>query len=145
MARAKKGKKMDGKLNDMMRFVGEELATFANNDAVVGSPIELGNVTVVPISRVSIALGGGGAGSHGAGKLTAKEQKTAGEGAGGASTGAARVRPIAVAVFTEKRVEVLTIPDSSRRRDKMFDMIPDLISRFTGTRGLKEEVDVRED
>jgi uncharacterized spore protein YtfJ len=123
-------------LDDMMRLVGEELASFANSNVVVGSPIEFSTATVVPISQVSIALAGGGGFGQGEGKLSKAEAKvkkrdlTKGEGAAGGSTGAARVRPVAVVVFTEGSVDVLTVPDKSRRHDKLLDLIPDIVAKF---------------
>jgi uncharacterized spore protein YtfJ len=118
-------------LDVMMRLVGEELGTFANASVVVGQPIEFSTATVVPISRVSIGIAGGGAGGEGEGKVKASSGTTHGEGAGGASTGAARVRPIAIIVFTEKKVDVLVVPENPTRRDKLLDMVPDLVQRLT--------------
>ena len=93
-------------LDDMMRLVGEELATFANSNVVVGTPIEFANSTVVTISRVTIGLAGGGAGGEGEGKVKKTSKDTNVVGAGGVSTGAAKVRPIAVVVFTEPHFEI---------------------------------------
>lgn len=119
-------------LNDMMRLVGEELATFANSNVVVGTPIEFSTATVVPISRVSIGLGGGGLGGQGEGKVkSASTQMSNAEAAGGASTGAARVRPIAVVVFTDQSVDVLAIPEKIRKRDRIFDVLPDVVEKVT--------------
>jgi len=126
-------------LDDMMRLVGEELATFANSNVVVGSPIEFSTATVVPISQISIALAGGGGGGQGEGRLTKaaaqvkKKDLSRGEGAMGGSSGAARVRPVAVVVFTQGGVDVLTIPSRSRKRDKLIDMIPEVVNKFVGS------------
>jgi uncharacterized spore protein YtfJ len=128
-------------LDDMMRLVGEELATFANSNVVVGTPIEFSNATVVTISRVSIGLAGGGAGGEGEGKVKTASKDSALEGAGGASTGAARVRPIAVVVFTEDDVAVLPIPEKTNRRDKWLEMIPDIVQKVSNITFRKRETD----
>lgn len=115
----------------ILSLLGEQFETFSNSDVVVGTPIELGSATVVPLSRVSVGLGaGGGVGegcANGAGGKHAKNGP--GKGKGGGGGGGAKVRPVAVAVFTEAGVEVLPIPNKRGKLDKLLDNLPALIER----------------
>jgi len=109
------------------------LSELAQSDVVVGSPIELGQVTVVPISRIS--AGFGGAGGEGEADTEGKKSKndsssSAGTGKGSGSGGAALVRPVAVVVLSEARVDVLTIPEKPGKLGKLADQIPELIERL---------------
>ncbi|MFC1863792.1 GerW family sporulation protein [Thermodesulfobacteriota bacterium] len=84
---------------------------------------------MVPLSRVSIGFGGGGGEGdqqfgHGKDK---KEGRHRAKGIGLGSGGGAKVRPVAVIVFTEDGVRVEEIPDKRGPFDKIFNKIPDII------------------
>src|SRR5690242_15500498 len=104
-------------LQEILEAVSGPLSDVANGEAVVGSPIQLGSVTVYPISRVSIGLGAGG------GQGENPEAKGAGQpggpesGVGVGSGGGAKARPVAVLVFSAEGVTVLPIPDKKGKLD----------------------------
>lgn len=117
-------------LQEILEAISGPLSDVANGEAVVGSPIQLGSVTVYPISRVSIGLGGGGGRGenpegHGTGKHGRPES-----GAGGGSGGGAKARPVAVLVLSGEGVTVLPIPDKKGKLDGILEKIPELIERF---------------
>ena len=121
---------MDQGIKDVLDLVTERLATTAQSDMVVGKPLELGGVTVVPLSRVSVGLGGGGGSGEGQGMGPGHgKHKTAGKGVGGGCGGGARVRPLAVAVFTADGVKILPVPDRKGKLDKLMDRVPDLVEK----------------
>jgi uncharacterized spore protein YtfJ len=99
---------------------------------VIGSPIELGELTIVPISRISIGIGAGGGEGRGASPERRKKHGGfgSGKGTGGATGGAGKVRPVAVAVIREESVEVLPVDEKTGKLDRLLDKIPDLIERF---------------
>jgi uncharacterized spore protein YtfJ len=116
-------------IKEIMNQVGERLAQSAQSDLVVGVPIELGGVTVVPLSRVSLGLGAGG--GSGTGESPHKGRHPGGTGTGGATGGGAKVRPVAVAVFTADGVEILRIPERKGRLDKLLDQLPPLVEKIS--------------
>ena len=120
-------------LKTLVDSISEQLSSVANSDTVVGSPLELGGMTVVPISRVSLGLGaGGGEGegpAAGAGKKPGKPS-SAGKGGGSGAGGAGKVRPVAVVVLGEEGVEVLPVEERTGKLDKLLDRIPELVERF---------------
>jgi len=119
-------------LNQLVDAVSDRLATIANSDVVVGSPLELGGLTIVPISRISIGIGAGGGEGEGTSPERKKGSRSAGpgRGTGGGTGGAGKVRPVAVAVIKEDGVEVLPIDEKSGKLDRLLDKIPDLVERF---------------
>lgn len=122
--------------HEIIEQVTNTLSDIAQSDVVVGTPFEVGKVTLVPISRV--AAGFGGAGGEGKGDVQSGNKKRpegSGTGKGGGSGGAALVRPVAVVVFGEDGVEVLPIAEKQGKLEKLLDQIPDLIERF------KEKID----
>jgi uncharacterized spore protein YtfJ len=110
-------------IKDLMAQVGEQLAATASSDVVVGTPIQIGTVTVVPLSRISLGLG------VGAGATEGQQQKGV-SGKGGGTGGGAKVRPVGAVVFSESGVEVLSLPDRPGKLDRLLDAIPGLIDRF---------------
>lgn len=125
-------------VEDIIEHVTTTLGDIAQSDVVVGTPLEVGSVTVVPISRISAGFGGaggeGGGGAEGS-KGSGKKATDHGGGRGSGSGGAAVVRPIAVVVLTPDRVEVLPVPEKPGKLEKLIDQVPSLVERLQGRRG----------
>ena len=126
---------MDQGIKEVLDLVSERLASTAKSDMVVGKPLELGGLTVVPLSRVSVGMGGGGGQGEGQGMgpggpgRRGHNFQGVGKGVGGGCGGGAKVRPAAVAVFTPNGVKILPIPDRKGKLDKLLDRLPDLVER----------------
>jgi len=118
-------------VEEILKAVSEELSGVATGDAVIGSPIPLGEVTIYPISMVSVGMGGGG----GEGE-TAAEAGTKGEkGVGGGSGGGARACPVAVLAVSAAGVKVVPLPQRRGAVERLLERIPDLLSRVKGAAG----------
>ena len=117
-------------VHNIVEQVSTTLADIAQSDVVVGEPLEVGEVTVVPISRVAAGFGGGGGEGEGDAARRKNHAAGTGKGKGGGSGGGAIVRPIAVAVFGKEGVEILRIDEKMGKLEKFLDQIPDLIERF---------------
>ncbi|MBI5548631.1 MAG: sporulation protein [Deltaproteobacteria bacterium] len=114
-------------IQDILGAVGQQVGEVASGDAVVGSPIKVGTVTVYPISRISLGLGaGGGSGDDAGSKQSTGPQRGTGGGAGGG----AKARPVGVLVFAEDGVSVLPIADKAGKLDQLLEKIPDLVERL---------------
>lgn len=116
-------------VQEILEAVGAGLGEVASGEAVVGSPIQLGPVTVFPISRVSLGLGGGGGEGEGEARGERKERGPE-SGVGGGSGGGAKARPVAVLVASPEGVSVLSIPDRKGKLDAILEKIPGLIERI---------------
>lgn len=115
---------------ELLELLSSRLTESAHSEVVVGEAIDLGNVKIVPLSRLSLGMGlGGGEGEGETNAVMAKKRGRAGRGKGfGAGAGAgAKVRPVGVAIFTEDGVQVLPIADKKGILDKIFDKIPKVI------------------
>jgi len=120
-------------VKDIVEQITATLGDIAQSDVVVGTPLEVGSVTVVPVSRISAGFGGGG-GEGGSG-ADGSAKGSADRGRGSGSGGAAVVRPVAVVVLTPDRVEVLSIPEKPGKLEKLIDQVPSLVERLQGRRG----------
>jgi uncharacterized spore protein YtfJ len=130
---------------ELLDLVTSKLEQVATSDAVVGQPIELGAVTVVPLSRISLGFGAGGGEGEGEGfgpgthapRKRGGPAKTAmmGKGTGGGSGGGAKIRPVGVAVISASGVEIFPITDRQGLLDRLLDRVPeiiDLVKHATG-------------
>lgn len=117
-------------IQEILGAVGGQLGEVASGDAVVGSAIKLGAVTVYPISRVSLGLGAGGGSGEDFGKHRSGAAEGPQHGTGGGTGGGAKARPVAVLVFAEDGVSVLPIADKAGKFDQLLEKIPGLIERL---------------
>jgi uncharacterized spore protein YtfJ len=88
--------------HDLIGLVSDKIGAIAQSDVVIGDPIELGEITIMTLSRVSIGFGGGGG----------------------------KVRPVGVIIFGPDGVEVQPIADKKGLLDKLFDKVPELVSKI---------------
>ena len=111
-----------------------EIEKVLNTRTVVGEPLKIEGVTLIPLISVGFGFGAGG----GQGKGEAKQK---GEGTGGGSGGGAWVRPKAVVIIDAQGARVEPILSSaSYAAQKIGENIPNLVERFLEKREeLKKE------
>ncbi len=117
---------MLSQIEEMLKLLADDLGGVATGDAVLGSPVKLGETTVYPVSMVSVGLvGGGGEGETGAAEAGGKSEK----GDGGGSGGGARARPVAVIVLSPAGLKVLPLPQRKGAFERLLDKIPTLVEK----------------
>ena len=85
--------KREHPLNDLMGSTMEKVKAMADVNAIVGDPIQAGEVTIIPISRVSYGFASGGS------DFASKNQKPDSNNAFGGGSGAGvNIIPIAFLV-----------------------------------------------
>jgi uncharacterized spore protein YtfJ len=85
---------------------------------VVGAPVTVGDRTVVPITKLSVGFGAGGAEGS---------RPDKGSGFGGGGGGGAMIEPVAFLVIDKDRVQLLTTRKHGAV-EAVLDAAPDLIS-----------------
>ena len=88
-----------GTLMDVLAFTAEQTRALADANGVLGEPLVIDGVTVIPVSKVSVGFAGGGADI----KSEKKSQSPAGVGAHVTLT------PVTFLVIQEGRVERVTV------------------------------------
>jgi uncharacterized spore protein YtfJ len=113
---------------DLLRISVSQLEKFLTTKTVVGDPIVIGDVTLVPIQTVSFGYGtGGGEGGDEKGK-----------GTGGGGGAGANLKPIAVVAVKGTDVQVYTLGKKGVV-DNIAALIPDAFSKVMACRGKKDE------
>ncbi len=100
-------------LDTMASVLLDKLKGIAQTDTVVGAPIQAEGVTLIPVSRVSIGFGLGGA--SGKGELA---------GSGGGLT----VEPIAFLVVQGEDVKIVSLTRDKDIFGKALDLVPEVLS-----------------
>ena len=82
-------------LNDLMSTAMEKIRTMVDANTIIGTPIQTGDVTLIPVSRLSFGIASGG-GSD----FVTKNQKPDQENSfGGGSGASARLEPVAFLII----------------------------------------------
>lgn len=124
-------------VEDLLRTLIDEIAGLARTEVVVGEALQVGEHTVIPISKMTVGFGGGsGEGEGGAGG-NGKGTTGSGKGTGGGGGGGVRVEPAAFIVAHGSELSILAAPGKKGGLSEMFERMPDLVSKIAAAQGGK--------
>jgi len=106
-------------ISENINNIFDKLESFLKTKTVVGEPIQVGDITLVPFIDICFGLGTGGG--------TGTEQK-GNQGTGGGAGSGGRVSPSAVLVIKGDQVELLPIKKAGGL-EKLIDMVPDIVEK----------------
>ena len=109
-------------IEDLAKTVLDELRETVKTETVIGNPIHVDDTTIIPVSKVSIGFAAGG----GEGDDPGTKKKGFGRGTGGGAS----VEPIGFVVIKGDKVKLLTFKKKSSDLDKIFKLVPDVMSLF---------------
>jgi len=104
--------------NQHLQTMFDKLESFFRTETVVGEPIIVGEVTLIPLIEISFGLGSG----IGSGKEKGIE------GAGGAGAGA-KIMPTAIMVIKGEDVSLIPLKDRDSL-EKVFEVVPEIINKL---------------
>ena len=119
---------MENNFKDNIESIFSNFEKFLRTETVIGEPIAIGEVTLVPIISVSFGCGAG----SGTGK---DKDSVEGNGAGGG--GAACIKPDAVVVIKNGEVSILPIKNKSNF-ENLLNMVPEIVSKVSKQKEDKE-------
>ncbi|MFZ5946293.1 MAG: GerW family sporulation protein [Bacillota bacterium] len=97
----------------------EKLQSFFRTETVVGNPIHVGSITLVPIISVSFGAGSG----SGVGK-----DNKGNDGTGGGAGAGGKITPNAILVIKNDEVSVISL-NSKGSLEKIVDLVPEIIAK----------------
>lgn len=103
----------------------EGLESFLTSKTVAGEPITVGETVIIPLADVSFGVGAG---------VFGNDQSNGGGGLGG------KMRPDAVIIIQNGNARLVKI-DSEKGFEKIVDMVPGILDRFTGLKDKKDKKD----
>ena len=115
-------------LSELMRATMEQLRAMADANTIIGAPIQAEGVTLIPVSRLSLGVAGGGT------EYSTKKQQVGGDNAfGGGSGASAKLEPVAFLVVKEDSVKLLPVaPPPATTVDRLIEAVPEVVDKVTG-------------
>ena len=114
---------MSEKLPNMIDSTIEKIRNMVDVNSVIGEPIVAGDVTIIPVSKVSVGFGGGG--SDFVSKKGGADPFGGGVGAG------VKVTPIAFLIVKEGSVRMLPVATpANTTADRLVEMVPDTLDKI---------------
>lgn len=108
-------------IESIMNITMENLKTMVDADNIIGTPINIGDVTLIPVSKVSYGLATGGS------DIPSKNSGPVFGGGGGAGV---TVTPIAFISICGTDVKMLQVNAILTPVDKLIDKAPELIKKL---------------
>ena len=107
-------------LGNLMETAMQNLKKMVDSNTIVGEPIVTPDgITLVPVSRISMGYGGGGA------------EFAQNKGYGGGTGCGVKVEPIGFLIVKDGSVRMLNvIPPANNTFDRIIDMVPDAVDRL---------------
>lgn len=114
-------------INDLIGTTMEKLKSVMDTSAIIGEPIQTGDVTLIPICKLSVGLAGGGS------DFITKNQKPGMDNTFGGGTGAsAKVEPVAFLVVRGESVKILSVaPPPATTADRVIETVPEVVDKVT--------------
>ena len=114
---------MSQNLPNMLQDTISKIREMMSVNDVVGDPIVVGDVTIIPISKVSVGFGGGGADNAKAANKDAF---------GGGMGGGVKVQPICFLVVKDGNVRMMPVPvPANSTADRILEMVPDTLDKIS--------------
>lgn len=120
---------MEVDVKDVLKDLLGELRAIGKTEAVIGNEMKVGEFTIVPVSKISVGVGGGG---------SSGEAHRKGGAPGAGAGGGVRVEPVAFLVVREDKISLLSVAKGGVLKG-IFESIPELITRLKGMKKKGEE------
>ena len=113
-------------LSELMKTTIEHIKTMADANAIIGTPIHAEGVTLIPVSRMSFGVGGGGS-------EFSTRASSGKENFGGGSAASAKLEPVAFLVVREDgSVKLLPVsPPAATTVDRVIETVPEVVDKVT--------------
>ena len=114
---------MDDKVKDLVRTSLDKVKELSDADTIIGDPIKLDGVTVIPVSKVSYGFAAGG---------SDLPSKSSSELFGGGTGGGVTIQPIAFIVVANGDVKLLQINQDKSSTGAIVNLVPELFDKVQG-------------
>ncbi len=110
----------ENSIKNIMDTTMEKLKGMINADIITGTPIEIGNITLIPVSKVAYGLATGGS------DFPTKASNQVFGGGGGAGV---TISPIAFIAINGESVKMLPVYNELTTVEKAINMAPEIIDK----------------
>ncbi len=121
---------LDTKVKDLINDAMSRIHEMADANTMMGTPVKVDGVTVIPVSKVSYGFAGGGS------DLPTKSEK---ECFGGGTGGGITLQPLGFLVVAKGDVRFIQINTDSSKTSAVINMVPELLTQIKSFVGKKDE------
>ena len=115
---------MSKNLPNMLESTITKIREMLDANSVVGQPMVVDGVTIIPISKISVGLGGGGS------DYVSKHPTNENPFGGGVGAGA-KVTPVAFLVIKDGNTRMIPVPvPANTTVDRALEMVPDTLDKI---------------
>jgi sporulation protein YtfJ len=120
---------MNNNISEMLTSSMEKIQKMVDVNTIIGAPVDVGGgVTIVPITKIHIGMGGGGTDFATKSSLTSKKDPFGGGLGAGVS-----IDPVAFLVIKGESVRMLPVAEpASTTVDRIVEQAPELIDKLNG-------------
>lgn len=111
----------ENSIKSVMDSTMENLRTMVDSDTIIGTPIVLEKLTLIPVSKVSFGLATGG------GDFPSKTANKVFGGGGGAGV---TISPVAFIAVNDGNVQMLPVYNDLSTVNKALDLAPEMIDKI---------------
>ena len=115
-------------VEELVEKMLQNLESIVESETVIGEPVVSGEITIIPLTKISLGFGAGGG-----------EKKSEGAGQGSATGGGANIEPVAVITIHKDDVKVINLKKGSADYSKFIEMIPKVVDKFSKKSKKKEK------
>ena len=114
-------------IDALMSTTMQKLRGIADVNTIVGKPIQAGNVTIIPISRLTVGFASGGS------DFVSKNQKPEADNSFGGGSGAGmNLSPVAFLIVKGDTVKLMPVgPPAATTVDRVVEMVPEVVDKVT--------------
>jgi sporulation protein YtfJ len=109
----------------MMEKTIEKIKSLVQSDTIIGAPITVGQVTLIPVSKVTYGFAAGGT-DHASKHNASKDLYGGGAGAG------ITIAPVGFVSVCGTSVKMLPVNPAVSTADRIVEMVPDTVDKITG-------------
>lgn len=116
---------MSKNLPNMLESTITKIREMLDANSVVGQPIVVDGVTIIPISNISVGLGGGGS------DYVSKHPNAQENPFGGGVGAGAKVTPVAFLIIKDGNTRMIPVPvPANTTVDRVLEMVPDTLDKI---------------
>ena len=114
-------------INELMSTTMDRIKTMMDANTIIGEPIQVGDVTLIPVSKLSFGFASGGS------DFVTKNQKPGMDNTfGGGSGASAKLEPVAFLVVRGESVKLIPVaPAPATTVDRVIDTVPEVVDKVT--------------
>ena len=115
-------------ISELIKTTMEHIKVMADANAIIGAPIQAEGITLIPVSRMSFGVGGGG------GEFTTTKATPNKDNFTGGTAASAKLEPVAFLVVREDgSVKLLPVaPPPATTVDRIIETVPEVVDKVTG-------------